>query len=178
MASLTPARIAGHDREIGSIAAGKQADLLVLDPSLEVQQVYIAGEELLTLLRSVAKPEQCLHANHPFFPSPCLLVSLSPCLFSHWLFRQIRTGAGLHWPLAADNTAAREAILLAVEEANAAEDKVAGRPVAVLHPEVKDNAESAQAVAIRLITIDRVVALLAGTGPAGHRATVPHRPAG
>jgi N-acetylglucosamine-6-phosphate deacetylase len=46
MASLTPARIAGREREIGSIAPGKRADLLVLDPDLNVKQVYLAGELL------------------------------------------------------------------------------------------------------------------------------------
>jgi N-acetylglucosamine-6-phosphate deacetylase len=46
MASLTPARIAGWDREIGSIAPGKLADLLVLDRALQVQQVYLAGQLL------------------------------------------------------------------------------------------------------------------------------------
>lgn len=46
MASLTPARIAGRDREIGSIAPGKQADLVVLDASLEVRQVFIAGQKV------------------------------------------------------------------------------------------------------------------------------------
>jgi N-acetylglucosamine-6-phosphate deacetylase len=44
MASLTPARIAGADGEIGSIAAGKRADLLVLDADLTVRQVFLAGE--------------------------------------------------------------------------------------------------------------------------------------
>jgi N-acetylglucosamine-6-phosphate deacetylase len=44
MASLTPARIIDLDHEIGSIATGKLADLLVLDQNLEVQQVYIAGQ--------------------------------------------------------------------------------------------------------------------------------------
>src|SRR5205823_5511727 len=43
MASLTPARIAGREDEIGSIAVGKQADLLVLDPDLRLVQVYLAG---------------------------------------------------------------------------------------------------------------------------------------
>ena len=43
MASLTPARIAGWDGEIGSIAVGKRADLLVLDEGLNVRQVYIDG---------------------------------------------------------------------------------------------------------------------------------------
>jgi N-acetylglucosamine-6-phosphate deacetylase len=46
MASRTPARIAGWDREIGSIEPGKRADLLVLDPDLHVQAVYIDGEQL------------------------------------------------------------------------------------------------------------------------------------
>ncbi|HXG08786.1 MAG TPA: amidohydrolase family protein, partial [Gemmataceae bacterium] len=49
MASLTPARIAGWDHEIGSIAPGKLADLLVLDEALRVRQVYLAG--------------QCIHAE-------------------------------------------------------------------------------------------------------------------
>ena len=40
MASLTPARIAGWDHEIGSIAPGKRADLVVLDRELNVRQVY------------------------------------------------------------------------------------------------------------------------------------------
>lgn len=44
MASLTPARIVGQDQEIGSIAAGKRADLVVLDKMLQVQQVYLAGQ--------------------------------------------------------------------------------------------------------------------------------------
>lgn len=47
MASLTPARIAGLDREIGSIESGKRADLLVLGPGLVVQQVYIAGQRVI-----------------------------------------------------------------------------------------------------------------------------------
>jgi N-acetylglucosamine-6-phosphate deacetylase len=42
-ASLTPARIAGRDGEVGSIAAGKRSDLVVLGPSLDVRQVYVAG---------------------------------------------------------------------------------------------------------------------------------------
>jgi N-acetylglucosamine-6-phosphate deacetylase len=44
MASLTPARIAGWDAEIGSIEVGKRADLVVLDHALNVRQVYCDGE--------------------------------------------------------------------------------------------------------------------------------------
>jgi N-acetylglucosamine-6-phosphate deacetylase len=44
MASLTPAKIAGFDRDLGSIAAGKLADLLVLDRGLNVKKVYVGGE--------------------------------------------------------------------------------------------------------------------------------------
>jgi N-acetylglucosamine-6-phosphate deacetylase len=44
MASLTPAKIAGFDRDLGSIAAGKLADLVVLDRNLNVKKVYVAGE--------------------------------------------------------------------------------------------------------------------------------------
>ena len=44
MASLTPARIAGWEDRIGSIAVGKRADLLVLDEELFVQNVYVSGK--------------------------------------------------------------------------------------------------------------------------------------
>jgi N-acetylglucosamine-6-phosphate deacetylase len=44
MATLTPARIAGWEDEIGSIAVGKRADLLVLDEALDVQQVFLGGQ--------------------------------------------------------------------------------------------------------------------------------------
>jgi N-acetylglucosamine-6-phosphate deacetylase len=43
MASLTPARIAGREREIGSLQVGKRADVLVLDKGLGVREVYIDG---------------------------------------------------------------------------------------------------------------------------------------
>ena len=43
MASLTPARIAGHDRDIGSINVGKRADLLVLDRESAIQAVFRDG---------------------------------------------------------------------------------------------------------------------------------------
>jgi N-acetylglucosamine-6-phosphate deacetylase len=44
MATLTPARIAGWDHEIGSIEVGKRADVLLLDAALNVQQVYVGGQ--------------------------------------------------------------------------------------------------------------------------------------
>jgi N-acetylglucosamine-6-phosphate deacetylase len=45
MASLTPARIAGRDDdELGSIAPGKRADLVVLDQDLQVRAVYVGGQ--------------------------------------------------------------------------------------------------------------------------------------
>jgi N-acetylglucosamine-6-phosphate deacetylase len=47
MATLTPARIIGCDYELGSIAPGKAADLVVLDGSLQVQQVYLGGERMV-----------------------------------------------------------------------------------------------------------------------------------
>jgi N-acetylglucosamine-6-phosphate deacetylase len=47
MATLTPARIAGFDRELGSLAPGKRTDLVVLDRDLAVQQVYISGERMV-----------------------------------------------------------------------------------------------------------------------------------
>jgi N-acetylglucosamine-6-phosphate deacetylase len=47
MATLTPARIAGCEYEIGSIAPGKRADLLVLDGALQVKQVYLAGQRCI-----------------------------------------------------------------------------------------------------------------------------------
>ena len=53
MATLTPARIIGQDQEIGSIATGKRADLLVLDQMLQIKQVYLAGERFPTAPKTV-----------------------------------------------------------------------------------------------------------------------------
>jgi N-acetylglucosamine-6-phosphate deacetylase len=49
MASLTPARIAGWDHELGSIAVGKRADLLLLDRALNVRQVFLGGQRFAAL---------------------------------------------------------------------------------------------------------------------------------
>ncbi|MCA9125433.1 MAG: N-acetylglucosamine-6-phosphate deacetylase [Planctomycetales bacterium] len=44
MASLTPAQRTGIDREVGSIEAGKHADLVIVDKELRVEAVYIQGK--------------------------------------------------------------------------------------------------------------------------------------
>ncbi len=43
MATLTPARILGVDGELGSLEAGKRADILLLDRNLHVQQAILGG---------------------------------------------------------------------------------------------------------------------------------------
>lgn len=48
MATLTPAERAGIAREVGSLANGKLADVLVLDRKLAVKRVFIGGEEFKT----------------------------------------------------------------------------------------------------------------------------------
>jgi N-acetylglucosamine-6-phosphate deacetylase len=47
MASLTPARIAGCERMLGSIEPGKRADLVVLDRDLTVRQVFVRGQRVV-----------------------------------------------------------------------------------------------------------------------------------
>ncbi len=46
MASLTPATRAGIEHEVGSLQRGKQANVLILSPNLEVQQVFLRGTQL------------------------------------------------------------------------------------------------------------------------------------
>jgi N-acetylglucosamine-6-phosphate deacetylase len=46
MASLTPASIAGVNNDLGSIAPGKYADLVVLDQQLRVKDVYVQGDKV------------------------------------------------------------------------------------------------------------------------------------
>ncbi len=43
-ASLNPARLLGLDREIGSIAAGKRANLILMDDTVRVRRVFLDGE--------------------------------------------------------------------------------------------------------------------------------------
>lgn len=47
MATLTPARILGVDREIGSLERGKRADFVILDRELQVKQVFSAGNRIV-----------------------------------------------------------------------------------------------------------------------------------
>lgn len=47
MASLTPAKILGIDREVGSLEAGKRADFVVLSEDLQVERVYVGGERVV-----------------------------------------------------------------------------------------------------------------------------------
>ena len=46
MATLTPARIARREKDLGSIEVGKIADLVVLDKELKVREVYLAGNKV------------------------------------------------------------------------------------------------------------------------------------
>lgn len=45
--TLSPARAVGLDGEIGSIAEGKRADLLLLEPNLSLHSVYIDGQKVI-----------------------------------------------------------------------------------------------------------------------------------
>jgi N-acetylglucosamine-6-phosphate deacetylase len=46
MASLTPAEILGLGREVGSLEAGKRADVLLLDRDLHVTDVWVGGSRV------------------------------------------------------------------------------------------------------------------------------------
>jgi N-acetylglucosamine-6-phosphate deacetylase len=45
MASLTPAERVGIAHETGSLEMGKWADLLILNSRLEVERVFVRGQE-------------------------------------------------------------------------------------------------------------------------------------
>src|SRR5713101_4023108 len=47
MASLTPATIAGAAEEIGSLAPGKSADIILIDEDLNVTATFVAGRKLI-----------------------------------------------------------------------------------------------------------------------------------
>lgn len=42
-ATINPARLLGEDKRIGSIEIGKQADLVVVDPAMQVRRVFLCG---------------------------------------------------------------------------------------------------------------------------------------
>jgi branched-chain amino acid transport system substrate-binding protein len=65
----------------------------------------------------------------------------------------------------AEGQRARNGVLLAVEEANASESKVRGRPVHVLHADSASGTDNGPQAA-RLVAINKVSALLGGTGAA------------
>lgn len=46
MTSLTPARLTGLDARIGSLSVGKRADLILLDPSMQIRNVMARGNWL------------------------------------------------------------------------------------------------------------------------------------
>jgi branched-chain amino acid transport system substrate-binding protein len=57
---------------------------------------------------------------------------------------------------------ARQGIQLAVDEATAEDRRVGNRPVQVLHVDNRGDAEMAQAEAVRLLSVNKVAALIAG----------------
>jgi len=46
-ASLNPAAVIGHDGEVGSIAVGKRADLLLLDENMDILNVWVGGKRVI-----------------------------------------------------------------------------------------------------------------------------------
>ena len=47
MASLTPARIARVEAHKGSLDVGKDADILIFDENVQIQQVFIRGRKVV-----------------------------------------------------------------------------------------------------------------------------------
>ncbi len=44
MLSLNPAKLLHKDKELGSIAIGKRADLLIFDESIDMKYVFVDGD--------------------------------------------------------------------------------------------------------------------------------------
>ena len=99
--------------------------------------------------------------------SPCLLISLSGCSRSPSSEPIVIAHlASLSGPDRLAGEHARRGILLAVEEANNDPGRVAGRRVEVVLAEAHPGEMAAGEETVRLITINRVIALLASTDPA------------
>jgi N-acetylglucosamine-6-phosphate deacetylase len=47
MASLTPAQIVGVAAELGSLAPGKRADIILFDEQINVRGVYLGGRRAM-----------------------------------------------------------------------------------------------------------------------------------
>ena len=47
MVTITPARLIGEDKTIGSIEVGKLADLVIFDENINVKSVYIDGNKIV-----------------------------------------------------------------------------------------------------------------------------------
>lgn len=79
----------------------------------------------------------------------------------------IRIGhvAPLSGPAKASGQHARNAIVLAVDDVNREDQLIHGRRVVVVHADDRGNPEDAQAEAVRLATVGRVIAFLGGNGP-------------
>jgi N-acetylglucosamine-6-phosphate deacetylase len=45
MAALTPARMLGMDSQIGSIARGKRANLVIFDDDINIENIFVGGVE-------------------------------------------------------------------------------------------------------------------------------------
>ena len=59
MASTNPARAVGLSDELGAIAVGKRADLVILSDSLALEQVIIGGE----VYSKESNPKGAPHGN-------------------------------------------------------------------------------------------------------------------
>ena len=44
---LQPAELIGMEKEIGSIEAGKKADLVVCNDNIDIKEVYIGGKAIM-----------------------------------------------------------------------------------------------------------------------------------
>ena len=45
MGTITPARIIGEDKNVGSLEEGKDADICVLNDNFEIENVFLKGKE-------------------------------------------------------------------------------------------------------------------------------------